>query len=614
MSVNKINYKYILQPFKFWTLQNFPFIESADFDSLTNYEIMCKIVDYLNKVIDNTNTSETNIETAIDYINNFFDNLDLQDEVNNKLDEMAESGELEEIIASYLNSNALICFDSVQDMKSSENLVDGSYAKTLGFYSINDGGSSIYKIRNVTNDDVIDNAFIISLDTGNLIAELMIFNNININQLGAKGDGITDDTTFFEKAINKIDYISLVREKVYKISKLTIDKSFIIKGNNAKIIDSSEENILISSSIDQKHQIELYDLEIDCPHCNYAINFTRTNFIGDHLKLKNSKVTSVVINKGTTTTGAYGGCELSNSRIEFSPTGIIINTTDSHLYNIVTHNCMTHYQIDGGLTHLKNIHGWNYNQDNTDYITNSILIKANGDISAVDVYCDTLETCIKLPSINYTTLLFQNVNMFLNTASYPSTQNSPQLFSNTTAFYNTNQSTCKIDGLFINNNNWRDSNDQYAETIPEINTNKINITNANGIAIKNNHFRANTLMGDVQINTDFNPVNSTYLTMNTRKYKIHNYNIQLYFVGNLKRSLSADSEIYSCTFNMGDKFNTLDNTAIVDAYFVSTETDGLVYKLDGFIDSTHILHIYNHNAGLNYGYVVVNIVYNNIYK
>lgn len=591
-------------------------VPSAYLAGLTMEEQLLWFCSFLEKeVVPVVNNNSEVVEELKNYVEHYFDNLDVQEEINTKLDEMAEDGTLEEIIAAYLNTNALICFDSVSDMKSSENLVDGSYARTLGFYSVNDGGASIYKIRNVTNDDVIDNAFIISLDTDNLIAELIIFNDININQLGAKGDGVTDDTSFFEKAINKIDYISLVSEKVYKISKLIIDKSFIIKGNNAKIIDSSEENILISSSIDQKHQIELYDLEIDSPHCNYAINFDRTNFIGDHLKLKNSKVASVVINKGTTTTGAYGGCELSNSRIEFSPTGIIINTTDSHLYNIVTHNCMTHYQIDGGLTHLRNIHGWNYNQNNIDYITNSILIKANGDISAIDVYCDTLETCIQLPSNNYTTLLFQNVNMFLNKSSYPATQNPPQLFSNISTFYNTNKSTCKIDGLFINNNNWMDSNNQYAETIPEINTNKINITNANGIAIKNNHFRTNTIMGDVQINTDFNPINSTYLTMNTRKYKMNDYKIHLHFIGNLKRSLASDGEIYSCTFDMGDKFNTLDNTAIVDAYFVSTQTAGLVYKLEGFIDSSHVLHIYNHsNIGLNYGYVAVNIVYDNIYK
>lgn len=43
-----------LQPFKLWVLQNFPFIEE-DFDALTNYEMMCKIVGKLNELVDVTN-------------------------------------------------------------------------------------------------------------------------------------------------------------------------------------------------------------------------------------------------------------------------------------------------------------------------------------------------------------------------------------------------------------------------------------------------------------------------------------------------------------------------------------------------------------------------------
>ena len=362
----------MIKPSGIFTNYIFKSIPLAFDESMSYYETLCALLDYLKTTTEVVNNNAELLAELESYVKNYFDNLDVQEEINNKLDEMVEAGTLQEIIADYLNSKAIFGFDTVADLKQATNLIDGSYAKTLGYYSVNDGGASLYKIRNVTNDDIIDNAFIISLDIDNLIAELIIFNNININQLGAKGDGINDDTTAFEKAINKINYISLVSEKVYKIRKLTIDKSFIIKGNKAKIIDTSEENVLISSSIDQKHQIEFYDLEIDCPNCNYAINFDRTNFIGDNLKLRNSKVASVVINKGTTENGAYGGCEIKNSRIEFSPTGIVINATDCHLYNIVTHNCMTHYQIDGGLTHLKNIHGWNFNQNNIDYITNSV--------------------------------------------------------------------------------------------------------------------------------------------------------------------------------------------------------------------------------------------------
>ena len=137
------------------------------------------------------------------YVDNYFDNLDVQEEINNKLDDMADSGELEEIIAAYLNTNALLCFDTVADMKSSENLIDGSFAKTLGFYSIKDGGESIYKIREITNQDIVNEMNIISLNNENLIAELIIKNNtVNVQQLGAKGDGESDDSDFIQQAIN----------------------------------------------------------------------------------------------------------------------------------------------------------------------------------------------------------------------------------------------------------------------------------------------------------------------------------------------------------------------------------------------------------------------------
>lgn len=82
-----------LPPFKWFALQNFPFIE-YDFDAITNYELMCKIVEYVKEIALKTNTLGAEVENLI----NWFNNLDVQDEVDNKLDEMAEDGTLAEII------------------------------------------------------------------------------------------------------------------------------------------------------------------------------------------------------------------------------------------------------------------------------------------------------------------------------------------------------------------------------------------------------------------------------------------------------------------------------------------------------------------------------------
>lgn len=215
-----------LTPFKRCVLQNFPFIEE-DFDALTNYGLLCKVVAYLNKVIASQNevqgvTEEivTAFNNLYDYVKNYFDNLDVQEEINNKLDQMTEDGTLQEIIGSYLNANAVWGFDTVAEMKISTNLVDGSFARTLGYYAKNDGGGALYKIRTITNDDVVDEATIIEMGDGSdeLVAELIVEDYVTPEMLGAYGDDTHDDTTIFNILFSKFLNIKLGADKTYKIT------------------------------------------------------------------------------------------------------------------------------------------------------------------------------------------------------------------------------------------------------------------------------------------------------------------------------------------------------------------------------------------------------------
>lgn len=105
--MNKFNYKN-LTPFKWFVLENFPFIE-ADFDALTEWQLFCKLGKEINKIINSENNLGTQMENVTNafinlqnYVNNYFDNLDLQDEVNKKLNEMTEDGTLEEIISKFI--------------------------------------------------------------------------------------------------------------------------------------------------------------------------------------------------------------------------------------------------------------------------------------------------------------------------------------------------------------------------------------------------------------------------------------------------------------------------------------------------------------------------------
>ncbi len=91
-------------------LTNFPYIEK-DFDALTDYGLLCKVVEKMNEVITNNNIQNQSINalydaflTLKDYIDNYFENLNIQEEVDNKLDEMVEDGTLTTLIAPYLDS------------------------------------------------------------------------------------------------------------------------------------------------------------------------------------------------------------------------------------------------------------------------------------------------------------------------------------------------------------------------------------------------------------------------------------------------------------------------------------------------------------------------------
>lgn len=116
------------------------------------------------------------------YVDSYFNNLDVQEEVNNKLDDMAESGELADIIAQYLGLAGVLAFNTVAEMSNAENIGNGSICKCLGNITYNDGNGGYYKVRTITSGDVIDNFNIVSLDASNtLVAELIPYSNLKDN-------------------------------------------------------------------------------------------------------------------------------------------------------------------------------------------------------------------------------------------------------------------------------------------------------------------------------------------------------------------------------------------------------------------------------------------------
>lgn len=304
---NKINDKtYIkLTPFKGFVLENFPFIE-ADFDAITNYQLLCKVIEYLNNVISNQNTVqelgtdlvnaynslvdavnlainefETDVTADINqfkvdinddfdefktnitnqfsnlqnYVNNYFDN-NFPQMISDKLDEMAQDGTLENL----LNDTAHLTksYNTYTDMMAdSSTFTNGLRLKTLGYYTINDGGGAEYYV----NNSLISSKYQIDLTNG-LYLNLIIKDSVTPEQFGAYGDGTHDDSVAIKnaiehgKSVNFENKTYLCNVAIYTSNVNINGKNTILKTNlktNAPILgfygteDSKLKNISISN-------------------------------------------------------------------------------------------------------------------------------------------------------------------------------------------------------------------------------------------------------------------------------------------------------------------------------------------------------------------------------
>lgn len=381
MSINHLKPIYKLNPFtKFCcTIGNLP---SSYLDSMTYYEQLLWFCNFLEKtVIPTLNTNAEAVQELQNlfvelknFVDNYFENLDVQEEINNKLDEMAENGTLENILLNYVNVTKV--YNTTVEMLEDTNLKNGMKVKTLGYYEINDGGGADFIIL---SNELIENLQGLKINVDENLKALFIGSELNLNQFGAKGDSISDDTEFIQNAINYCSenniLLKAIENKTYLFSStLSITNDYLdIDFNNATLKASSnfssESDNLININIPHSgiktNEIikSLKNLKIDASFLNYSkvIRIDRL----ERATIKNLNI----INAHNTAIYVGGGYEIFFENIflnAYHPNasaygvriGIETLTDDLVFNNITAIDFKTFLKLNNTNNYFNNCHAW----------------------------------------------------------------------------------------------------------------------------------------------------------------------------------------------------------------------------------------------------------------
>jgi hypothetical protein len=130
------------------------------------------------------------------YVQDYFKNLDVQDEIDNKLDELVNSGKFDTILDNYFQKKCNT-YKTAINMINDVSLTSGCFCITQGYYTQGDAGNAMYYITDLPDSDVL----CVKLKN-NLYARLC-FNNYTIN-ICALGIINTDDIGALINALLKV--------------------------------------------------------------------------------------------------------------------------------------------------------------------------------------------------------------------------------------------------------------------------------------------------------------------------------------------------------------------------------------------------------------------------
>ncbi len=129
------NFPEHLRPFHWFCHKVLPLVYD---DSLSYYEMLCKLVHYLNEtmktvdgLIEEYKDLTASFDELVNYVNTYFDNLDLTEEVRTILNEMAKNGQLSEVVKPLVNEEVDKKLDEMVANGTLLNLVKPFISETI---------------------------------------------------------------------------------------------------------------------------------------------------------------------------------------------------------------------------------------------------------------------------------------------------------------------------------------------------------------------------------------------------------------------------------------------------------------------------------------------------
>ena len=204
--------------FRFWCQKVLPTIYD---DSLSYYELLCKVAKSVDDVIENTSGLVEEFNALKEYVDHYFDTTDFQAMVDAKLDEMAENGTLDELLVGLIVDFFSIGTPEMKGAKG-DGVTDDAQAIQDAFnsYDCVVFSNKTYYVGNNLDasncDMIIGNGAVIK---GNVEGWIINVDKFSYESLGGAGECVEGDTSFALIGLNAGDDIGLLSSSLFNVAR-----------------------------------------------------------------------------------------------------------------------------------------------------------------------------------------------------------------------------------------------------------------------------------------------------------------------------------------------------------------------------------------------------------